>query len=69
MGNDGAIRRWRQKQSQKGGEPFEVDRSGGEKSLNAHVVEASAHGPCQPVPGLRLAMKTLGSPAVSLVKP
>lgn len=58
-----------EKQSQKGGgEPLEVDRSGGEEGLNAHVVETSAHGPCQPVPSLRLAVKALGSPAVTSVQ-
>jgi hypothetical protein len=48
--------------------PIQRDESGGEEGLDAHIVETTADGAGETVPGLRLAVKTLRAPAVSLVE-
>ena len=57
-----------EEREQSGGEPLQVDRGGGEEGLDAHIVETAADGAGETEPGLRLAMKTLRAPAVSLIE-
>jgi hypothetical protein len=47
------------KRKESGRQPFEVDCSGGQISLDFHVGEAAPDGAREPMPGLGFAMKAL----------
>ncbi len=73
--HDGRLPRAKQRPQQEqdgeksGGEPLEVDRRRREVGLDLHVREAAPDGAGEAVPGLRLAVVALRSPAMTLVEP